>query len=268
MSRRIFAWLLLSSLALAVDSVLASGGRIRPSPQRRAREDEDEGPSDRTSIEGEVAEESGIRTAPVGPGSIRDEHDVQGLLTPVEGRHARIVARFPGPVRRVNVGVGDSVSAGQTLAMIESKHRFRLHRHVAARGDRARSQRHGRRSRGRYAAVRDRGSLQALGRSAPLRPDASTSRRDCRSRSVRLSDGARSTRAGPRPARHGDREPEHGRARDDRERRWAMAARRGSAGARHGLEHRPRSSFRSRRCRRCRSDVVFVREGEILTCGP
>ena len=57
------------------------------------------GPSDRTSIEGEVAEESGIRTAPIGPGVIRDEREVQGILTPVEGRYARIVARFPGPVR-------------------------------------------------------------------------------------------------------------------------------------------------------------------------
>jgi cobalt-zinc-cadmium efflux system membrane fusion protein len=41
-------------------------------------------------------------------------------LTPVEGRHARIVARFPGPVRSVAVAVGDRVSTGQTLATIES----------------------------------------------------------------------------------------------------------------------------------------------------
>ena len=77
-------------------------------------------PATRTTITATVAEESGIRTAKIGSGIIRDEHDVQGLLTPVEGRYARIVARFPGPVRMVHVAVGDRVSSGQTLAVIES----------------------------------------------------------------------------------------------------------------------------------------------------
>lgn len=68
----------------------------------------------------DVAQEVGIRTAAVGSGVIRDAHEVQGLLTPVEGRHARIRARFPGIVRAVAAGVGDQVKAGQTLATIES----------------------------------------------------------------------------------------------------------------------------------------------------
>jgi cobalt-zinc-cadmium efflux system membrane fusion protein len=83
-------------------------------------EEEEEGLSDRTIIEAEVAEESGIETAAIGRGTIRDEREVQGILTPVEGRYARIVARFPGPVRRVTVGVGDAVTAGQVLAVVES----------------------------------------------------------------------------------------------------------------------------------------------------
>ncbi|MBP6626978.1 MAG: efflux RND transporter periplasmic adaptor subunit [Arenimonas sp.] len=74
----------------------------------------------RTTIAQDIATKSGIEIAAAGPGTIRDEHDVQGLLTPVEGRHARIVARFPGPVRAVRVGLGDEVRAGQTLATIES----------------------------------------------------------------------------------------------------------------------------------------------------
>lgn len=74
----------------------------------------------RTVIPADVAKQSGIVIAPAGPGTIRDEHEVQGLLTPIEGRHARIVARFPGPVRAVNVGVGDAVTSGQALATIES----------------------------------------------------------------------------------------------------------------------------------------------------
>jgi cobalt-zinc-cadmium efflux system membrane fusion protein len=74
----------------------------------------------RTTIPASVAKDSGIEIAPAGAGVIRDEHDVQGLLTPIEGRHARIVARFPGPVKSVRVGLGDAVRAGQTLATVES----------------------------------------------------------------------------------------------------------------------------------------------------
>jgi membrane fusion protein, heavy metal efflux system len=74
----------------------------------------------RTTIAAEVAKEAGLVVAAVGPGNIRDEHEVQGLLTTVEGRHARVVARFAGPVRSVSVGVGDTVRAGQTVAVVES----------------------------------------------------------------------------------------------------------------------------------------------------
>jgi len=74
----------------------------------------------RTTIPAAVAKDAGIEVAPAGPGVIRDEHDVQGLLTPIEGRHARVVARFPGPVKAVRVGLGDTVRAGQALATVES----------------------------------------------------------------------------------------------------------------------------------------------------
>ena len=83
-------------------------------------EHETQARADQTTIAKETAEESGIRTEPVGAGSIRDAHEVQGLLTPVEGRHARVRARFPGPVTSVHVGVGDLVKGGQSLAVIES----------------------------------------------------------------------------------------------------------------------------------------------------
>lgn len=80
---------------------------------------DDEGPG-RTTIPAAIARDGGIVVAAAGPGVIRDEHEVQGLLTPVEGRHARIVARFPGPVKAVHVGVGDKVRAGQVLVTVES----------------------------------------------------------------------------------------------------------------------------------------------------
>jgi cobalt-zinc-cadmium efflux system membrane fusion protein len=74
----------------------------------------------RTTIASRIAEQAGVRTSSAGPGVIRDEHEVQGLVTTVEERHARVMARFPGPIRAVMVGVGDTVRTGQPLARIES----------------------------------------------------------------------------------------------------------------------------------------------------
>ncbi|HET6783347.1 MAG TPA: efflux RND transporter periplasmic adaptor subunit, partial [Pseudoxanthomonas sp.] len=74
----------------------------------------------RTEIAARIASDSGIRVAPAAPGVIADEHEVQGLLTPMEGRIANVMARFPGPVRSLRANVGDQVRAGQALATIES----------------------------------------------------------------------------------------------------------------------------------------------------
>lgn len=74
----------------------------------------------RTEIAARIASDSGIRVAAAGPGVIADEHEVQGLLTPMEGRIANVMARFPGPVRSLRANVGDSVRAGQALATVES----------------------------------------------------------------------------------------------------------------------------------------------------
>ena len=74
----------------------------------------------RTVIAADIAESTGIRVGPAGPGTIADEHVVQGLLTPVEGTLARVIARFPGPIRRLTANVGDTVRAGEVLAVIES----------------------------------------------------------------------------------------------------------------------------------------------------
>lgn len=74
----------------------------------------------RTEIPAEIAQEAGIRIGQAGPGTIADEHEVQGLLTPIEGREARVTARFPGPVRQLTANVGDTVHVGQTLGWIDS----------------------------------------------------------------------------------------------------------------------------------------------------
>ncbi len=74
----------------------------------------------RTRIAPQIAEASGIRVQVAGPGVVADEHEVQGLLTPVEGSAAKVAARFPGPIRTLVANVGDHVRAGQVLATIES----------------------------------------------------------------------------------------------------------------------------------------------------
>jgi len=74
----------------------------------------------RTVIPTGVAEQSGIQVQPARGGVIADEHEVQGLLTPIQGRVAAVGARFPGVVRSVRANVGDRVPAGRTLATIHS----------------------------------------------------------------------------------------------------------------------------------------------------
>jgi cobalt-zinc-cadmium efflux system membrane fusion protein len=74
----------------------------------------------RTTIDAQIATDAGIRVAPAAPGTIADEHVVQGLLTTVEGKVASVTARFPGPIRQLAANVGDSVRAGQVLATVES----------------------------------------------------------------------------------------------------------------------------------------------------
>lgn len=119
-------------LALALALVLAAcgGGPGQPADTSNAEQAAGDGAGAgghghgdevaSTVIPARIAEEAGIRTRPAGPGVIADEHEIQGLLTPIEGRVADVVARFPGPIRSLRANVGDRVRAGQTLATIES----------------------------------------------------------------------------------------------------------------------------------------------------
>ncbi len=117
-------------LLLLLAALLAGGCSQTPPAAPDAHADEDHDPAhdeqaeeehaEATVIPAAIAREAGIRIAPAGPGTIADTHEVQGLLTPVDGHIAEATARFPGPVRSLRVGVGDSVRAGQILATVES----------------------------------------------------------------------------------------------------------------------------------------------------
>ncbi|GHE36801.1 efflux RND transporter periplasmic adaptor subunit [Vulcaniibacterium thermophilum] len=115
----------ISALTLAV--LLSACGGAKPfnetdheEGEAHAAEEGHEEAPDRTTIAAKVAQDAGIRVAPAAAGIIADEHEVQGLLTPVEGRVAKVMARFPGPIRSLRANVGDRVRAGQPLATIES----------------------------------------------------------------------------------------------------------------------------------------------------
>ncbi len=110
-------------------ALLMTGCGDRPTGTAATNEHEPAGPAHAeadahqaaaTTIPSAMAQASGIRTVAVAAGTIADEHEVQGLLTPVEGRVAQVMARFPGPIRAVHANVGDRVRAGETLATIES----------------------------------------------------------------------------------------------------------------------------------------------------
>lgn len=81
----------------------------------------------RTTIPAATAAAAGVKTAPAGPATIRERVPVMGSVTVDENRFARVRARFPGPVREVRVGLGDTVTAGQVLALVESNESLRTY---------------------------------------------------------------------------------------------------------------------------------------------
>ena len=122
---------LISTAVLVLLSLSACGGKPEvavSTPAQEAGHDQaghahEEGEEvevDSTTIKAAMAEQAGIRSAAAQAGTIADEHEVQGLLTPVDGRVAQVTARFPGPVRSLAANVGDRVRAGQVLASINS----------------------------------------------------------------------------------------------------------------------------------------------------
>ncbi len=64
--------------------------------------------------------EFGIELAVAGPGTITQAVELPGEVQPNEDRLAHIVPRFPGIVTTVHKRTGDTVRAGEVLAIIES----------------------------------------------------------------------------------------------------------------------------------------------------
>jgi cobalt-zinc-cadmium efflux system membrane fusion protein len=74
----------------------------------------------RTTIAAAAAKEAGIEAGPVGPGTIDETLKLYGAIVPDATRVREVRARFPGLIRRVLKNAGDTVKAGETLALVES----------------------------------------------------------------------------------------------------------------------------------------------------
>ena len=192
---------------------------------------------DVVTIDEKTADELGIRTAKVGAGIVRDAHEVQGLLTPIEGRHARVRARYPGPGAVACASASAIVvKAGQTLAIVESNVSLTAYAVTAPFAGTILDVAAGPGDLAGDEPLFELADLSSLWVDLHLfGGDAQHITPGLPVEVMRLSDGAQThDEARPHPSGHGDGEPEHGGARDDPERRWPVAARRRGARARDG----------------------------------
>jgi cobalt-zinc-cadmium efflux system membrane fusion protein len=74
----------------------------------------------RTSIAPAIARAAGMSTAQAGPVVIHQSLALAGRVAVNADRRAVVRGRFPGPVKAVRVNAGDSVRAGETLAIVEN----------------------------------------------------------------------------------------------------------------------------------------------------
>jgi cobalt-zinc-cadmium efflux system membrane fusion protein len=81
----------------------------------------------RTTIPAAVAQAAGLTIEAAGPAVIRDDTRLMGRVALNGDRYAAVRARFPGPVQSVKVNLGDSVRAGQTLAVVENRDSLRTY---------------------------------------------------------------------------------------------------------------------------------------------
>jgi cobalt-zinc-cadmium efflux system membrane fusion protein len=81
----------------------------------------------RTTIAGEIAEAASIRTEAVGPATLVTTRTLYGRITGDPSRERDVAARFPGVIQAVQKRLGDTVRAGETLAVIESNESLRTY---------------------------------------------------------------------------------------------------------------------------------------------
>lgn len=94
------------------------------SSQLWAHDDHDEN-NHSTHIEAATAAQAGVRLAVADSGMVEKHVQVYGRLTTPPTQQAQVRARFPGLVIRMYANTGDTVKAGQVLAVVESNESLR-----------------------------------------------------------------------------------------------------------------------------------------------
>lgn len=88
----------------------------------------------RTTIAADIAKAAGIETEAAGPATLVTTISLYGRIVPDPARQRDISARYPGVIQVVHRKLGDSVRAGETLAIIESNESLRTYSVVAPIG--------------------------------------------------------------------------------------------------------------------------------------
>lgn len=94
-----------------------------PSPEtakEEGRKEKEGETADSTEISKEAAAAAHIKSEPAGSASIHETITLTGRITLNQNTTAQVKARFPGIVREVKKGQGESVTTGDVLAMVES----------------------------------------------------------------------------------------------------------------------------------------------------
>ena len=84
-------------------------------------------PEGQTKIGASAAKDGGIEIETVGPQSISDIREVEGVVQLDPAATSEIRAQFPGKVMQVTKAVGDYVKKGQLLARIESSESLQIY---------------------------------------------------------------------------------------------------------------------------------------------
>lgn len=85
----------------------------------------------RTTIAADIAESAGIKTETAGPATLVTTISLYGRIVPDPARQRDLGARYPGVIQAVHKKLGDTVRAGEILAVIESNESLRAY-NVAA----------------------------------------------------------------------------------------------------------------------------------------
>lgn len=126
MNRRSLSLPLVLALVVTGAACRRSADEARPeaaheeATEHGARHDHDDEAGGRVRLTADQMREFGVAVATAGPGTVDLGLELPGEVRPNDDRLAHIVPRFPGIVKEVRKSIGDTVRAGDVLAVVES----------------------------------------------------------------------------------------------------------------------------------------------------